>query len=79
MGNFGDDESGFSFAKLAVTNNYKRWAREMQYSLEFAGFWDYTFSDKENPKPVAIDFKDKDLENDAKLQRQEKRADKIIA
>ena len=44
-----------------------------------AGLWDHTLSDKENPKPVVIVLKGEDLKDDAKLERQEKRADKIIA
>lgn len=51
----------------------------MRYSLESAGLSYHTLSDEENPKPVAIVLKDKDLEDDAKLERQEKRGDKIIA
>lgn len=79
MGKSGDDEPGFSFAKLAGTDNYKHWAQEMRYSLESVGLWDYTLSEEENPEPVAIVLKDKELEEDAKLERQEKRADKITA
>ena len=79
MGKSGDDEPGFFFAKLAGADNYKKWAREMRYSLESAGLWDHTLSDQENPKPVAIILKGEDLEDDAKLERQEKRADKIHA
>ena len=79
MGKSGDDEPGFSFAKLAGADNYKKWAREMRYSLESAGLWDHTLSDEENPKPVAIVLKGEALNDDAKLERQEKRADKIIA
>ena len=79
MGKFGDDEAGFSFAKLAGADNYKKWAREMRYSLKYAKLWDHTLSDTENPKPVTIVLLDEDLKNDTKLERQEKRADKIIA
>ena len=79
MGKSGDDEPGFSFAKLAGADNYKKWAREMRYSLESAGLWDHTLSDEENPKPVAIILKGEALNDDAKLERQEKRADKILA
>ncbi len=79
MGKSGDDEPGFSFVKLTGTDNYKKLAREMQYSLESAGLWDHTLSDTENPKPVVIVLLGKDLKNDTKLERQEKRADKIIA
>ena len=75
MSKSGDDEPGFSFASLAGANNYKKWAREMRYSLESARLWDHTLSDKVNPKPVAIVLKLKDLEHDAKLERQEKRAE----
>lgn len=51
MGKSGDDEPGFSIAKLAGADNYKKWAREMRYSLESAGLWDHTLSGEENPKP----------------------------
>ena len=51
----------------------------MHYSLESEGLWDHTFSDKESPKPVAFILKGKELEDDVKLERQKKRADKIIA
>ncbi len=51
----------------------------MRYSVEYGGLWDHTLPDKENAKPIAIIFKDKELEDDDKLERKEKRADKIIA
>lgn len=51
----------------------------MQYTLEFVGLWDHTLSDKKNLKPEAILFKGNAFNNDDKLERQEKRADKIIA
>ena len=35
MGKSGDDKPRFSFAKLVNVDNYKKWVREMQYSLEF--------------------------------------------
>ncbi len=79
MGKSGDDELGFSFAKLADADNYKKSAWKMRYSLESARLWDHTLPDKENPKPVAINLKDKELEDDVKLERKEKRAEKIIA
>ncbi len=47
----------------------------MRYSLESARLWDHTPQEKENPKPVAIILKNKELEDDVKLERQEKRAD----
>ena len=72
MGKTGDDEPGFAFAKLAGADNYKKWAREMRYSLESAGLWEHTLSDGENPKPFSIDLKGKELLNDVKLERQEK-------
>ena len=78
LGKSRDDDPGFFFAKLAGVDNCKKWAREMRYSLESAGLWDHTLSDEENPKPVAIVVKDKDLEDDAKFERQEKRVDEII-
>lgn len=40
----------------------------MRYSLGFIGFWDHILSDKKNLKPMAIIFKDKNLEDDAKLE-----------
>lgn len=49
----------------------------MRYLLESARLGT-TLSDKENSKPVAILFKDKKFEDNAKLKRQEKRVDKII-
>ncbi len=79
MGKSGNDEPGFSFAKLVSADNSKKWAREMRHSLESARLWDHTLPDKENPKPVAIILKDKELEDDVKLERKEKLADKIIA
>ncbi len=51
----------------------------MRYSLGFARLWDHTLPGKENPKPVAIIFKDKELKEDVKLKREEKLADKMIA
>ncbi len=79
MGKSGDDEPGFSFAKLAGAENYKKWAPEMLYSLESAGLWYHTLPDKENPKPIAIIFKEKKLEDYVKLERQKNRVDMIIA
>lgn len=80
MGKPGDDsEPGFSFAKLDGADNYKKWAREMRYSLESAGLWDHTLPNAENPKPVPILLKGNDFDDDAKVDRQEKRADKITA
>ena len=79
MGKSGDNEPGFSFAKPIGVNNYKKWTREMRFSLESAGFWDHTFLDTENPKLVAIVFLGKDLKNDTKLECLEKCADKSIA
>lgn len=77
MGKSEDDKSGFSFAKLASADNYKKWAWEMHYSLESTGFWNYTLLDKENLKSVTIVLKDKDLKDDAKREHQKKRTDKI--
>ena len=79
MGKSKDNKSRFSFDKPAGADNYKKWAREMRYSLGSAGLWDHTLSDQENPKPVAIILKSKDLDDDVKLERQEKRANKIHA
>ena len=79
MGKSGDDEPEFSFAKLVGMDSYKKWAREMRYSLKSIGLWDYTLSDIENPKPVAIILLSKDLKNNTKLEHQKKRRDKIIA
>ncbi len=44
----------------------------MHYFFESTEFWDYTFLDKKNLKPLAITFKDKELEDDAKIERQKK-------
>lgn len=79
MGKPDDDESGFAFAKLVGADNYKKRAREMRYSLESAGLWDQTLSNVENPKPAPIGLKGEDLLNEAKLERQKKRTDKIKA
>ena len=75
----GDDKPRFSFAKQAGTDNYKKWVREMWYFLESIGLWDHTLLDIENPKPVSIILKGEDLKDDAKLEHQEKCADKIYA
>ena len=77
MGKTGDDEPRFAFAKLASADNYKKWACKMRFSLESAGLWKHTLSDGENPKLLPIDLKGKELLNDGKLERPEKRADKI--
>ena len=69
-----DDEPGFSFAELASADNYKKWAWKMCYSLEPGGLWDHTVIEEVNPQPVAVVLKDKDFEDDAKRERQEKRA-----
>lgn len=79
MGQSRDNEPGFSFAKLIGTNNYKKWAREIKYSLKCAELWDHTVLAIENRKPVAIVLQGKDLKNDTKLKQQEKRKDKIFA
>ncbi len=67
------------YQAILLTMNHKKWAREMRYSLESARLCDHTLPDKENPKPVSIILKNKELEDDVKLDCQEKRADKIIA
>lgn len=51
----------------------------MQYSLESAKLWDHTLLDTENPKPMLIVFKGKNLKDDNKLEHPKKHADKIIA
>ncbi len=51
----------------------------MHFSFKFGGLLDQNILDKENSKLVAMILKDKKLEDDAKLERKEKRADKIIA
>lgn len=78
MSKSGDDEPQFTFEKLADTDNYKKFAQEMQYSLEFARFWAHTLLNTENFKPMPIDFKNKDLKNHAKVKNQKKRTDKIL-
>ena len=79
MGKTEDDEPGFSFAKLAGANNYKKWARKMRYALESAGLWDHTLLETENLQPQPIVLKRDELDDDAKVNRQERRADKIFA
>lgn len=73
-----ENEPGFLFAKLADTDNNNKWAREMQYFFKSADFGDHTLLENENGKPVSIIFRDNDLEDDAKLKRQQKLIDKII-
>lgn len=51
----------------------------MQYSFEYAGLWDHTLSDTENPKPISIILKGKNVKDDAKFEHQEKCIDKIFA
>ena len=79
MGKTGDEEAGFAFDNLAGADNYKEWAREMRFDHESAGIWDHTLAEKENPKPGPIKLEGLDREDDAKLERQEKRQDKITA
>lgn len=74
-----DEQPGFAFKKLLGAENYKEWARQMRYSLESAGLWIHTLSVVENPKPAPIILEKKDELNDAKVERQEKRMDKILA
>lgn len=50
----------------------------MQYFLKSARLWNHTLLDKENSKLVAIIFKDKTFNNNAKLEHQEKQTKKII-
>ena len=50
----------------------------MQYFLKSVGLWDHTLSDTENFKLVPIVFKSKDVKDDAKLEYQAKRIDKIL-
>ena len=71
MGKSGDDEPGFSFTILTSVDNFKKWARKMQYFLESTGLWDQTLSDTEYLKSVLIILKGEDLEDDAKLEHQE--------
>lgn len=51
----------------------------MQYSLEFAKFWDYIFLETKNFKPALIILKKKNLKNNVKLKYQQKLMDKIYA
>lgn len=51
----------------------------MQYFFDFVGFQDYTLADKKNLKLVAIVFKDKDLEDDAKLKYQKKHWTRLLS
>ncbi len=51
----------------------------MQYSLKSARLWDHTLLDTANSKLVTIVLLGKDLKNNTKFERQEKRTDKIIA
>ena len=74
-----NNEPGFSFAKLAGTENYKKWARKMRYSLESARLCNHILTDTKNPKPAPIILKDEDLKDDIKLKCQEKHVDKIHA
>lgn len=74
-----DEQPGFAFKKLLGAENYKKWARQMRYSLESAGLWIHTLSVVENPKPALIILKKEDELNDAKVERQEKRMDQILA
>lgn len=69
MGKCGDDGPRFSFVKQANANKYKKWARKMQYSFESTGLLNYILLDKKKPKPVAIVFKGKALNNIAKIER----------
>ena len=78
IGKSGDDEPRFSLLKLADADNYKKWAWKMRYSLESVGLWGHTLLDRENLKLVAIVFKGEDLKDDAKLECQKKRKDRII-
>ena len=77
MGKSKNNKPAFSFAKLANTDNYKKWAQKIQYSLESVRFWDYIFLNKKNSQLVTIIFKYKDLKDNAKLKYQKKHADKI--
>ncbi|MCJ1424805.1 hypothetical protein MMC29_002693 [Sticta canariensis] len=77
MGKTEDNEAGFAFTKLAGVNNYKKWAREMRNSLESAGLWEHALPNTVNKKPIPIELRFEDLENDAKLERQGKRLDKV--
>lgn len=77
IGKSGDNEPGFSFAKLVDIDNYKKWEREISYSLESTGIWDHTLPDTANLEPTPVVLKGEDLEDDTKLERQKKRADKI--
>ena len=74
-----DEQPGFAFKKLLGAENYKEWARQMRYSLESARLWMYTLSVTKNPKPAPIILKKEDELDDAKVERQEKRMDKILA
>lgn len=51
----------------------------MHYSLESAGLWMYTLSVVENLKPAPIILKTEDELDNAKVERQKKRIDKILA
>lgn len=50
----------------------------MQYFLNLVGLQDLTLSDIKNLNQVKKNLKDKELEDDPKFERQEKRSNKII-
>lgn len=79
MDKSGNNEPKFSFTKLTGVNNDKIWARKIRYFPKSAELLDHTFPDNKNPKPIAIIFKEKELEDDAKLEHHEKYTDKIMA
>ena len=49
----------------------------MLYFLESVGLWDNTLLANENHLPIPIILKKEDLENNLKVEHQEKRTDKI--
>lgn len=41
-----EDENAYAFAKLNESENYKEWAREMEFVLKDAGLMDFVNGDK---------------------------------
>lgn len=61
-----DNNPEFFFVVLVGIDNYKEWAHEIEYSLEFVELLDYLFLSKENLKPVPIILNNNELADDIK-------------
>lgn len=79
MSKIGYNKPRFLFAKPSKAENYKKWARVMQYSMKSVRLRDHIFEDKKNSVLTLMVLRGKNVEDEIKLKRHEKQTNKIQA